>query len=67
MERIGYLYVVPIICGLGVLLNLFVIVVLCRRGFQGPSVVLLKGLAIADIVTTAVTLPFGFVYCILVS
>lgn len=67
VERIGYLYIVPIICGIGVVFNLFTIVVLSLKGFQGPPVVLLKGLAAADFVTTAITLPFGFAYCILVS
>ena len=66
VERIGYMYIVPIICSFGVILNLFTIVVLSTKGFQGPPVLLLKGLAAADIVTTAVTLPFGFAYCILV-
>ena len=60
------MYIVPIICSFGVILNLFTIVVLSTKGFQGPTVLLLKGLAAADIVTTAVTLPFGFAYCILV-
>ena len=67
VERIGYLYVVPIICSFGVLFNICTVVVLSRKGFQGPSVLLLKGLACADIVTTAITLPFGFAYCVWVS
>ena len=63
IERVGYHYVMPVVCSLGVLLNLMVIYVLSRKLYWAPSFIFLRGLALADFLTTSITFVYGVTYC----
>ena len=67
-EQIGYLYIIPSICCLGICFNTLVLLVFHRFSFRTqmtPSLIIyLTGLTIADLFNTLVALPLGFVRCI---
>ena len=58
-ERIGYLYIMPIICVAGIVLNSLTILVLFRKSFRAATYTYLIALACADIWTAVFTLPIG--------
>ena len=67
-EQIGYLYIIPAICCLGICFNTLVLLVFQRTSFRTqmtPSLMIyLTGLTIADLFNALVALPLGFVRCI---
>lgn len=68
VEEIGYLYLIPITCGLGVVFNIINLCVFFKSSFktQMPASILtyLKGLAIADLLSALLILPTGFARCL---
>ena len=68
IEYIGYIYILPFICSLGVIFNILVLLVFARSNFQariGPSTLsYLRGLAVADGTACFVSLPIGFLRCL---
>ena len=60
-EEIGYSYVMPLVAMSGVILNFLTIFVLTRRSFRSPVFTYLTALAVADVATSAFTLPIGAV------
>ena len=67
-EQIGYLYIIPAICCLGICFNTLVLLLFQRTSFRTqmtPSLVIyLTGLTVADLFNALVALPLGFVRCI---
>jgi hypothetical protein len=63
VEMIGYVYVMPTLCALCVVLNLLTIVVFTWGPFHSPIYAYLTALAVADTITGAVTLPVGMSRC----
>ncbi|XP_064619193.1 probable G-protein coupled receptor B0563.6 [Lineus longissimus] len=63
VEMVGYVYVMPVICSVGVILNLFNLFVLTRKQFTGASYLLMSALAMADFCTLLFTAPIGMSRC----
>lgn len=63
MEHIGYVYIIPVICSIGFILNIFNLTVLCGPYLKGSSYTYLTALAVADGLTCLIVFPIGFVRC----
>ncbi|ELT90439.1 hypothetical protein CAPTEDRAFT_197457 [Capitella teleta] len=63
VEKVGYVYVMPALCVVCVVLNLLTILVFHQGAFRTPIYAYLTALAAADTVTGAVTLPVGMSRC----
>ena len=67
-EKIGYLGMIPIICGLGVCFNCIILCVFTKPAFRlqmtSSTLTYLTGLAIVDLLTALLILPIGFIRCI---
>ncbi len=61
-EKIGYEYIMTVICSLSIILNSLTILVLSRQPSKAPIFFFLACLALADVVTSVMTLPFGLVH-----
>ncbi|CAH1796124.1 unnamed protein product, partial [Owenia fusiformis] len=62
-EEIGYVYIIPIICGLGIIYTIINIVVLSQRCLEGTPYTYLLALESSDLVTLMLVFPIGFVRC----
>ena len=60
-ERIGYNYVMPLVCLAGIILNSLVVLVLSQKTFRASTYSYLIALAVADVCTAVLTLPVGAV------
>ena len=63
VERIGYTYVMTVICLLSITMNLLILLVLWRKQYKATSFILLKSLAVAETVTAFITCILGLTFC----
>ena len=68
IEKIGYLFVLPVICLLGVCFNTIILMIFAQSSFRTqmtPSLVIyLTGLTITDLINSLIALPLGFIRCV---
>ena len=67
-EYVGYVYIIPFICSLGVIFNILVLFVFSQSSFQArigsSTLTYLTGLAVADGMASLVSLPIGYFRCV---
>ena len=68
IEFIFYIYIIPVICSLGIVFNVLVLLVFSRSNFQArigsSTLTYLRGLAVADGMASFVSSPIGFLRCL---
>ncbi|CAH1797538.1 unnamed protein product [Owenia fusiformis] len=62
-EHIGYAYVIPIICGIGMLLNALNLIVFTRKLLKGSTFTYLTANSAVDLLTLSLVFPIGLVRC----
>ena len=66
-EKVVYIYIIPVICSLGVIFNILVLLVFSRSNFQArigsSTLTYLRGLAVADGTASFISSPIGFLRC----
>ena len=63
VEYIGYVYVLPILCCIGVITNVLNLLVFTQKHFQGSTFCFLTAMAAMDLMSTLLGIPLGPTRC----